>query len=191
MSFAALLWIAVGLAMDATAVAAARGLAAGRVRLRDALGLALLFGAFQAGMPAIGWLIGVRAGGALAAWDHWVAFVILAGLGAKMLIDAWRVREPAAPDAKAGQAFRLTLLVPLAIATSIDALAAGFTLPLLDAPFALSIATIGVVTALLCLAGVYAGRRLGAGLGRRLDAAGGVALIALGTKILIEHLLAG
>ena len=185
MSFLAVLWIAFGLAMDATAVAAARGLAVVRVRPADAVRIALLFGGFQALMPAIGWAAGARVSGRLAAWDHWIVFVVLGGLGGKMLWEAIR----GASDAPADEdPFRLALLVPLAIATSLDALAAGFTLPMLSAPFALSLATIGLVTAALSLAGLYLGRRLGAKLGKRLDAVGGLALIAMGTKILVEHL---
>jgi putative Mn2+ efflux pump MntP len=189
MSFLAVLWIAFGLAMDATAVAAARGLTVARVRVIDALRIALLFGGFQALMPAIGWLVGARVGASVAAWDHWIAFVVLAGLGGKMLWEALR-GGPDEAAAEMGDPFRVALLLPLAIATSLDALAAGFTLPMLSAPFALSLVTIGVVTAVLSAAGLYLGRRLGATLGKRLDAVGGVALIAMGTKILVEHLRA-
>jgi putative Mn2+ efflux pump MntP len=196
MSFLAVLWIAFGLAMDATAVAAARGLAVAHVRLRDAVRIAILFGGSQALMPAIGWIIGARVGSRVAAWDHWIAFVVLGGLGGKMLWEALRGEADAADDATdaadaaSSDPFRAAVLVPLAIATSLDALAAGFTLPMLEAPFALSLATIGVVTALLSIAGLHAGRRLGAKLGKRLDVLGGLALIAMGTKILVEHLLA-
>ena len=188
MSFLAVLWIAFGLAMDATAVAAARGLAVSRVRARDAARIALLFGGSQALMPAIGWIIGARVGDRVAAWDHWIAFVVLGGLGGKMLWEALRGGDDAAGEPP-GDPFRAAVLVPLAIATSLDALAAGFTLPMLAAPFALSLATIGVVTALLSVAGLYAGRHLGASLGKRLDAIGGLALIAMGAKILVEHLM--
>jgi putative Mn2+ efflux pump MntP len=191
MSFLAVLWIAFGLAMDATAVAAARGLAVAHVRLRDAVRIAILFGGSQALMPAIGWIIGARVGSRVAAWDHWIAFVVLGGLGGKMLWEALRGGEEDAAGATEASAdpFRAAVLVPLAIATSLDALAAGFTLPMLAAPFALSLATIGVVTALLSVGGLYAGRHLGASLGKRLDVIGGLALIAMGTKILVEHLL--
>jgi putative Mn2+ efflux pump MntP len=194
MPFLTVLWIALGLAMDATAVAAARGLAVAQVRVRDALRIGLYFGGFQALMPAIGWAVGARVGDRFAAWDHWIAFVVLGGLGGKMLWEALHGGDDgvadAAADAASDDPFRALVLVPLAIATSLDALAAGFTLPMLAAPFGLSLATIGVVTALLSVAGLYAGRHLGASLGRRLDVLGGLALIAMGTKILVEHLLA-
>jgi putative Mn2+ efflux pump MntP len=187
-SWIALFWLAVGLAMDATAVAAARGLAAGRsgVRVGDVARVAVLFGGFQAGMPALGWLLGARVGSVLAAWDHWVAFVVLVGLGVKMMWESRGAGEPAAETGRAAFGWR-TLLV-LAVATSIDAFAAGFTLSLLDAPLVRSLVVIGVVTALLSAAGVYAGRRFGALLGKRLDLAGGVALVAIGVQTLVSHL---
>lgn len=181
--------LALGLAMDATVVSAARGLMAPRVRFRNVALVALLFGGFQALMPLIGWVVGVRIGPALQAWDHWIAFVLLAGLGVKMLLSAatdaetTRVAEP--------NPFELKVLLVLAVATSIDALAVGVTLPMLDAPLVLSLVTIGVTTAISSAIGVLVGRRFGAALGSRLDIVGGLLLIALGTKILIEHLRAG
>lgn len=184
MSFAAILLLAVGLAMDATAVAAARGLAAGRVRFAEALRLAALFGFFQAAMPCVGWLVGDRFGTALAAWDHWIAFVLLVGIGLHML---WEAAHPA--DGAVHGSFELRTLLLLAVATSIDALAAGVTLPLLHAPMGLTLATIGGVTFTLSLGGVYAGRRFGARLGARLDALGGVVLVGLGVRTLVLHFM--
>lgn len=181
--------MAIGLAMDATAVAAARGLAAKTLRARDVALVALLFGGFQAGMPLLGWLLGSRVGPWVVAWDHWIAFALLGGIGAKMLYDSWKGDEREAPKDK--DLFGLRVLLVLAVATSIDAFAVGITLPLLKAPVVVSLITIGVTTALLSAAGLFAGRRFGSALGRRLDAFGGVVLIAQGTKILIEHLTAG
>lgn len=191
MKFGAILLLALGLAMDAMAVAAARGLAAPRILLRHVLLVAALFGGAQVVMPLLGWLVGMHVGPLFAAWDHWVAFVLLGGIGAKML---WEARSGAQEEAAAepvGDPFGLKLLAVLAIATSVDAFAAGLTLPMLGAPMVLSLVTIGVTTALLSGLGVYAGRRFGALLGRRLDAFGGVVLIGLGFKVLIEHLTAG
>lgn len=174
--------------MDATAVSAARGLAVPRVRARHVLLVACFFGGFQALMPLIGWLLGERLGPLVHAWDHWIACGLLATIGGKML---WEARanddEEVTPGAKKDLfAFKVMLL--LAIATSIDALAVGITLPLLNAPLALSLTTIGVTTAALSAAGLFAGRRFGSLLGKRLDIAGGLVLIGLGAKILIEHL---
>jgi len=185
MSFWQILLLAVGLAMDATAVAAARGCAAGaRLHVQDVLRVAFLFGVAQALMPVFGWVLGQQLGDAVAAFDHWIAFVLLAGIGAKMLYEARG--EPELENERPGFAWRL--LIGLAIATSIDAFAAGITLPLLGAPFALSIVTIGVVTALLSGLGVLLGKHAGRLLGRKLDALGGAVLILLGLKILVEHL---
>jgi putative Mn2+ efflux pump MntP len=183
-SFAAIVILSVGLAMDAAAVAAARGLAAKHVAPRHALLVALYFGGSQALMPLIGWLVGSRIGPLVAAWDHWIAFVLLVGLGAKMLMEA---RETKRVD-PAADLFGPRVMIVLAIATSIDALAAGFTLPMIDAPPLLAIVTIGVTTALLSVIALYAGRRFGAALGPRLDVLGGLVLIALGVKVLVEHL---
>lgn len=189
MSAAAIFVLAFGLAMDAMAAAAARGLAAARVGWRDVALVAALFGGAQAVMPLIGWQLGDRIGPAAAAWDHWIAFVVLSGLGGKML---WEARKVGADDDDAAPAgtnpFGLRLLLLLALATSIDALVAGVTLPIVRAPLWPTIGTIGVVTAVLSGIGVVVGGRLGAMFGRRLDALGGVLLIGLGTKILIEHL---
>lgn len=189
MGFPGILVLAVGLAMDATAVAAARGLSAPRVLPRHVIAVALLFGGFQALMPLAGWLVGERFGESVAAWDHWIAWALLASLGAKLLVDAWRGAGEDEPVS--GDPFALRVLVLLAVATSVDALAAGISLPLVDAPLGLSLVTIGVTTAVLSAAGLFAGRRFGALVGRRLDAIGGFALIGLGTKILVEHLAAG
>jgi manganese efflux pump family protein len=183
LSFASLLVLALGLAMDAAAVSAARGMATTTLRLRDALVVGLTFGGFQGVMPILGWLLGSWIGPSVAGWDHWIAFVLLTGIGVKMLLEA-----RAAPEARPLFGARVMLL--LGVATSIDAFAAGITLPMLGAPLLASALVIGVATALLSAAGLVAGRRLGAMFGRRLDALGGVALILLGAKVLIEHLSA-
>lgn len=188
MSFSAVWLLAVGLAMDATAVSAARGMALSAIRVRHVLLVAVFFGGFQALMPLIGFLVGHRVGPFVEAWDHWIAFVLLAGIGGKML---WEARETADSEPLAqndAELFGLKVLCVLAIATSIDALAAGITLPMLGAPLALSLVTIGVTTALLSVLGLFVGRKFGAVLGKRLDVLGGLVLIGLGVKILAEHL---
>ena len=179
--------LAIGLAMDATAVAAVQGLA-GRETGRG-LRLALLFGGFQAGMAALGWLGGRTLGDTFARWDHWVAFVLLVGLGAKML---WEARggddaDDLGDKPRPHAPWRLDLT--LAVATSIDALAAGVTLPLV-APPVLALVAIGVVTAATSLVAYAFAMRLGSRTGARLNALGGIVLIGMGTKILIEHLRA-
>ncbi len=178
--------------MDATAVAAAKGFGSARLRVRDATKMALLFGVFQAGMPIIGWAVGERFAKVIEAWDHWIAFALLGGIGGKMIYEALRgnEEEKEEQDADDNAAFAWWPLVVLAVATSIDAPVAGLTLPLLAVPIAVAAATIGVTTAVLSAGGAYLGRTFGARIGRKLDIVGGVLLMGLGTKILIEHLSA-
>jgi manganese efflux pump family protein len=183
--------LAVGLAMDATAIAGARGLAATKVRLRDALLVALFFGGFQGAMPILGWSAGAAFAARIAGWGHWVAFVLLAGIGGKMLHEA-RATVDASESTSAtprGDVFGLKVLALLAIATSIDALAAGIPLALAGVNLAGACATIGIVTAALSFAGVLAGHRFGARLGKRLEVLGGLVLIGLGVKALLDHYL--
>lgn len=171
--------------MDAAAVSASRGMAVSRVRVRHAVLVAVFFGGFQALMPLIGWLAGSKVGPLVHGWDRWIAFVLLCGVGAKMLWESRSADEGPALAAKDERLFSLRVMLLLAIATSIDALAAGFTLPLVGAPLLTSVVTIGVTTAVLSVAGLLAGRRFGALLGKRLDTAGGLVLIGLGIKSLI------
>jgi putative Mn2+ efflux pump MntP len=178
-SFAAIVLLALGLSMDVTAVAAARG-ALGNVRPRDAAWLVLVFGGAHAVMPALGALAGENLGSFVDRWDHWVAFAVLVAVGGRML---WQARSgvsipPVGVAATAGLAF----------VTAVDALAVGVTLPMLDAPVVLAIATIGTVAGLATGVGVVVGRWFGAQVGPRADAIGGLVLVALGTKILITHL---
>ncbi len=187
MNFGGILVLAFGLSMDAMAVAAARGLAVKRVRARHVALVAGFFGGFQALMPLLGFLLGDRVGPAIAAWDHWVVFAVLGGIGGKMLWEALHHDSAAAAPTEA-DAFGLRVMLVLAVATSIDALAAGFALPLLGAPLLLSVAVIGITTAILSGVGLFAGHRFGAALGRRLDIVGGLVLIGLGVKTLVEHL---
>ncbi len=184
MSFLEIVVLAVALAMDATAVAGARGLAAEHIRPRDPVLVALFFGGAQAAMPALGWLAGSSIASRITGWGHWLTFAVLAVLGAKMIREALEApgeeRDPTHP-------FGLKVLALLAVATSIDALAAGVTLAVRNADVLRACATIGVVTAVLSYAGVFLGHRFGTRLGKRLDVLGGIVLIALGVKALVEH----
>lgn len=181
------LTLAIGLAMDATAVATAKSFTHGEKKPSYGLRMALVFGAFQAGMPVIGWAIGSRFANAISAWAHWVAFVLLAGIGLKMIYEVVR-NKPSEDDKKdAGAPFGWATLIALAIATSIDALAAGLTLPLLKVPILMAATIIGVTTAVLSGLGFYLGRRFGAHFGAKLEVLGGLLLIGLGFKLLIEH----
>lgn len=197
MSFAEIFLLACALALDAIAVAAARGLGASRVRVRDALVIGLLFGGFQAGMPAIGYALGAGFGKYAQAWDHWIAFALLAFVGLNMVRGALKARgaDSEGEGVAADEAFAIVKLLPLAVATSIDALAAGVSLPMAGAPLSLSVATIGIVTFVTSAAAALAARRLGAALGetieKRLGLVAGVVLCLLAVKVPIDHIRAG
>lgn len=182
--FLPLFGLALGLSMDCAAVAAARALSVRRLSWRNALWMAGLFGGFQAAMPVLGFLLGASLGPLVEAWDHWIAFALLGGIGAKMVYEALvgeHEENPADP-------FRWEVLLGLALATSVDSFAAGVVLPLVDAPFLASILLIGATAFALTLVGLWAGRSFGSYLGRRLDALGGLILIGLAVKTLVEHL---
>jgi manganese efflux pump family protein len=189
-TFGAIFVLALGLAMDAGAVSAARGVATPRISSRHVVLVAVFFGGFQAFMPLLGWAVGSRVGPIVQAWDHWIAFALLSVIGGKMLWEAGDAKPALAAQPPVGDLFGLRVMLLLAVATSLDALAVGLTLPMLNAPLLLSLATIGTTTALLSVAGLFAGRHFGGLLGKRLDLVGGLVLIGLGTKILIEHLFA-
>lgn len=180
------IWLlALGLAMDATAVAAARGLAVPRVLPRHVLLVAGLFGGFQAAMPLLGYFAGRTLGAFVERAQAFVAFALLVAIGAKML---WEARLPRDEAASAGDPFAPGVMIALAFATSIDAFAAGVTLPMLGAPLLVSLTTIGATTAVSSALGLFAGRWLGAALGRRLDVLGGLVLVGLGVRVLVARL---
>lgn len=173
------LLLAAALAMDAFAVALTQG-ARFRPDARGALAIAATFGVFQATMPLAGWGIGAVGLAYFEAVDHWIAFGLLAFLGARMLTG--HVGEDEASHALTGRA-----LLVAGLATSVDALAAGITLPTLDVAPGLAVLLIGGITFALSLAGVLLGRRAGDAFGPWAERAGGVILVALGCKILAEH----
>lgn len=182
MRLAELFFLAVGLSMDAFAVAVCKGLALGRPSLRAGVTAGLWFGGSQALMPAAGYLLGSAFAGSITAIDHWIAFVLLAAIGGGMLHSAGEAEV----DADAALGWRAML--PLALATSVDALAVGITFAFLSVDILPAAGLIGCTTALLSAAGVLAGCGFGARYRRRAQTAGGVILILLGVKILLEHL---
>ena len=173
------LLLALALAMDAFAVALTQG-AKFRPGLRGGAAIALTFGVFQAAMPLAGWVIGAVALIYIEAIDHWIAFGLLTFLGVRML--GGHVGEEEAAHALTGRALLLA-----GVATSIDALAAGITLPTLAVEPLLAVALIGIITAAMSAGGVALGRIAGDRFGEWAERAGGVILIALGCKILAEH----
>lgn len=185
MEFATTLLIAVGLAMDAFAVSISGGATVREDRVRWALVIGALFGGFQAGMPVLGWLGGVSLASFTAAYAPWIAFLLLALIGGKMIVEAVREGGESVQFAVGGKA---TLLL-LAVATSIDALAVGVTFAVLDTPILLPAVTIGLVTFGLSVAGVLAGSAFGRFFGRTFEIFGGAILIAIGLRILLDHLV--
>lgn len=179
-----ILLLAIGLAMDASAVAAARGAAARSLGSRDFWLLPLLFGGFQAGMALLGWLGASGAMHLIDRWDHYLAFALLVAVGGKMLYEAWRGDEDEDEDAPAELKRSVATDLSLALATSLDAAAAGVSLPSLTAPPALSLTAIGVVTAALSAAAFVIGCRVGARLGRAATALGGLVLIGIAVRLL-------
>ena len=185
MGVAELLLIAVGLSMDAFAVSVCKGLGMRRLNVRVALVLALLFGVFQAGMPVIGWLLGSRFLWLIEPVDHWIAFVLLGFIGGKMILDAVRGEE-----AESGVVDRIAWgeFLMLAVATSIDALAVGISFAALSVEIVPSVVMIGVVTFVLSLVGVMVGHLFGSRFERPAQIVGGVVLVLIGVKVLLEHL---
>ena len=183
MGTAELFFLAVGLSMDALAVALCKGLALGKLDLGRALWVGLWFGGFQGLMPLAGWALGAGFARSIAAIDHWVAFLLLGWLGGNMLCTA-RADEP--EDSSA--ALDLRAMLPLAVATSIDALAVGITFAFLDVAILPSAGLIALTTFVLSALGVALGSLCGQKLQAHAKALGGGILILLGIKILLEHL---
>lgn len=182
-----LCFIAVGLSMDAFAVSICKGLACREQNLRSNLLAGLYFGGFQGLMPAIGWLLGVRFSEAITSIDHWIAFVLLSFIGGSMIRESRSGAEEEELDASFG--FRAML--PLAVATSIDALAVGVSFAFLGMTgreILGAAALIGAVTFVLSAVGVRVGSVFGSRFKSRAELCGGVILIFIGLKTLLEHL---
>lgn len=188
MGFIELFVVGAGLSMDAFAASVCKGLCMRRVVWRQALVIAVLFGGFQALMPIIGWALGASFAGIIEPLDHWVAFVLLTLIGARMLWEAFHEQPEEVDCSTVGPKLDLRELLMLAVATSIDALAVGVTLAFLGVNIALAATVIGITTFAFSLAGVAIGSRFGARFERAATIAGGIILILIGTKILLEHL---
>ena len=183
MQLLSLLIIAVGLSMDAFAVSICKGLSVCKVRPKNALSVALWFGGFQALMPVVGYFLGVSFADIVSSVDHWIAFILLGIIGGNMIKEALSKEEECAD---ASMAFGKMLV--LAIATSIDALALGVTFAFLQVDIWKAVAFIGVVTFSFSVAGIKIGNVFGAKYKSKAEFAGGLILILLGVKILLEHL---
>ena len=176
--------LALGLSMDAFAVSVCKGLAIKKVQWKHMLTAGLWFGGFQALMPLLGYLAGAQFRDAIAAYDHWIAFGLLFLIGGNMIREALFAKEEEKPDA--GLSFQAMLL--LAVATSIDALAVGVTFAFLNVRILPAILLIGCTTCLISMIGMRIGGAFGDKLEKKAEIFGGVILILLGVKILLEHL---
>lgn len=183
--FFEILFIGIGLAMDAFAVSICKGLSMKSVRKKDAFIIALFFGGFQALMPFIGWFLGKGFESYITSIDHWIAFILLGIIGGKMLMDGLK-----GDDEESVEVFSLDVkeLFLLAIATSIDALAIGITFAFLSYPIMECVVIIGITTFIISFVGVYIGNVFGAKYEHKAEIMGGIILIGIGLKILLEHL---
>ena len=179
-----LLLIALGLAMDSFSVSIANGLATKTFKIGKALTIALFFGLFQALMPIFGWLAGESIANYISAFDHWIAFALLTFIGVKMIYESITDKT----NNFLGT-YTIKIILILSIATSIDALAVGLSFSFLDISIFFPAIIIGVVAFLLSFFGVYVGRRFGKFLKNRIEILGGLILIIIGLKILLEHVL--
>ena len=178
--------LAVGLSMDAFAVAICKGLALGRASLKSSVIVGLWFGFFQALMPLIGYFLGIQLSDLIQSFDHWVAFVLLAAIGISMIVES-RSKK----DEDESPSLSVRAMFPLALATSIDALASGVALAAVDGNIYWAVSFIGVITFLLSVAGVKLGAIAGDRYKAKAELLGGIILVAIGLKILAEHLVEG
>lgn len=183
MDFFTVVLIAIGLAMDAFAVSIAKGISVEANRRRSAILLASLFGGFQGLMPVIGWFAGLGLRDMIMVIDHWAAFGLLGFIGAKMIYDSTKHEDGSEDDVT------LCMALVLAVATSIDALMVGLSFAFLETSILVPVLVIGMVTLILSYLGFTFGSKMGAVFGRKIRALGGLILILIGIRILIEHTL--
>ncbi|RPJ59142.1 MAG: manganese efflux pump [Acidobacteria bacterium] len=186
MASGSLMLIAVGLSMDALAVSASNGMINRHSKVLHAVVLAVFFGSFQGLMALAGWSVGSLAHDLVAAIDHWIAFLLLAAIAGKMIYESFGGEEPTSCSGT----LTLCTVLALSVATSIDALAVGVGLSFLDLSILDPVVIIGLTTFFLTLVGAGLGHLLGKMVGRRFELLGGLILLAIGLKILLEHTLA-
>ena len=171
--------------MDAFAVSITHGMTLKTLRNSTALKMAAFFGSFQAVMPVLGWLAGLSLLDLISGVDHWAAFSLLFFIGCKMIYESFKTT----PNKKEQKTLTLSILLMLSVATSIDALAVGLSFAFLKIAIATPIVIIGAVTFLLSFLGVTFGNRFGKFLGNKIEIVGGLVLVTIGMKILLEHTL--
>jgi len=171
--------------MDAFSAAVCKGIGMRKLSLKSAYLIALFFGGFQALMPLLGWLLGNQLEAYITAFDHWLAFILLSFIGGKMIYESFKAGDEGKDE---GGKIGIKELLTLSVATSIDALAMGVTFASLGVPIIPAVTIIGVTTFVLSLIGVIAGNKFGDIFKGKAELAGGVVLILIGVKILVEHL---
>jgi putative Mn2+ efflux pump MntP len=176
--------IALGLSADAFAVSIVSGAAYKKLHIAHVFRIALFFGLFQAVMPLVGYAAALSVEQFIAPFDHWIAFALLSAIGAKMIFESLKLKTDQPMDPS-----KISILLILSIATSIDALAVGVTLSLLSSSITLAVIIIGLITFALSWLGVYIGKKLGHFFENKIEAIGGIILIAIGIKILLQHTL--
>ncbi|EKD84630.1 MAG: hypothetical protein ACD_38C00185G0016 [uncultured bacterium] len=177
-----ILFISFSLAIDCVSVSIAGGLNQ-KAKIAHGLKVAAFFGGFQAMMPLLGWLIGEALSSFISSIDHWIAFFLLAIIGVKMIYEALKEND------EKKDILNIRTLLILSIATSIDALIVGISLSLIKIPLLVSVAIIGIVTFVFSFLGFIFGNKIGSFFGKKVEIAGGVVLIIIGLKILLEHLI--
>lgn len=187
MTLLEIILIAIGLSMDAFAVAISLGLSAKKAGLKEMAITGLYFGLFQALMPVAGYFLGMSFAAKIAAFDHWIVFILLGFIGGKMIKDSFAHEEVKMESNE--NLFRFFKMFPLAVATSIDALAIGITLALFNVPIIIAAPLIGSITFVIALCAVKIGHVFGIKFKSKAELAGGAVLVLLGIKIVVEHTL--
>ena len=188
MNIVYILGIAFALSIDALAVSVIHGVTAKNLKFREAFVIAFSFGSFQAIMPCIGWSTGLLFKERIESIDHWIAFVLLALIGSKMIYESLFEKKEK-EDQYEKNKLNIATLLTLSVATSIDALAVGLSFSIIDIKIFFPAIIIGSVTFLVCLTGVYIGDKIGSMFEKKLEFAGGIVLIFIGLKILISHIV--
>jgi manganese efflux pump family protein len=183
MGIITILLIAFGLSFDTFAVSVSSGLILRRINFFNAMKIAFVLAFFQGLMPMIGWLIGSGLKKYMMAYDHWIAFILLSILGAKMIYESFQSEEERKPI----NPMRFAIMVSMAVATSIDALIVGLSFAFFELNIYFTVFLIGAVTFIVSMLGILFGKKAGESLGQRMEIVGGLILVAIGLKILIEH----
>ncbi len=185
MEFVTLLLLAVGLSFDTFAVSVSTGLSVCHIRFWQAVRVAFILAVFQGLMPCIGWLLGSQVAHFISNYDHWIAFVLLAILGGKMIWESFQKDDDSTKECNP---LKLSLVVGMAVATSIDALVVGVSFAFLQMNILWAAFIIGAVTFLVAMLGMLFGKKVGNKLGKKMEVIGGLMLVAIGLKILFEHI---